>query len=148
MPECKESVDLHTDSNFFLLNLNKAIYESMLFKSFNDNIMFSRLQALLHNEDEKQKTKKIKSLKPIEQKSRDLALLGSNMIYFGTPKLSLIKSHLVREGLKTEFIGGSLIVKSCISLRRVDDNRYLLEGILSQEYYKTRELLYSMLLSL
>ncbi|MEN2496707.1 MAG: cleavage and polyadenylation specificity factor subunit 2 [Marteilia pararefringens] len=69
--------------------------------------------------------------------------IGKQKLYFGTPKLSVLKSHVVKSGMSAEFVSGALIIKNKVSLCKKEGNNYVLDGFLCPEYFKTRSLLYS-----
>ncbi|KAL4710239.1 hypothetical protein ACJJTC_005412 [Scirpophaga incertulas] len=55
----------------------------------------------------------------------------------------LAAAALARAGLPAEFSGGALeCAHGTLAVRRLDNGRVALEGVLSEDYYKVRELLY------
>ncbi|XP_023939534.2 probable cleavage and polyadenylation specificity factor subunit 2 [Bicyclus anynana] len=58
-------------------------------------------------------------------------------------RLSELRASLARLGLNAEFSAGALeCCNGTIAIRRLENGRVALEGVLSEEYYKVRELLY------
>ena len=59
-------------------------------------------------------------------------------------RLSDFKSVLLRNGIPNEFSGGMLFcgVRNNVALRRHDSGRVTIEGAVSAEYYRIRDLLY------
>ncbi|CAH2265181.1 probable cleavage and polyadenylation specificity factor subunit 2 [Pararge aegeria] len=63
--------------------------------------------------------------------------------FINSVRLSELRAALARLGLNAEFSGGALeCCNGTIAIRRLENGRVALEGVLSEEYYKVRELLY------
>ncbi|GFY84206.1 cleavage and polyadenylation specificity factor 100 [Actinidia rufa] len=79
-------------------------------------------------------------------------------VFVGDLKMSDFKQFLARKGVPVEFSGGALRCGEYTMLRKVGDasqmgsaagiQKIIIEGPLSEEYYKTRDYLYSQLYSL
>ena len=66
-----------------------------------------------------------------------------NSVLINELKLSDFKQILMRNNINSEFSGGVLwCCNGTLALRRIDTGKVTLEGYLSEEYYKIRELLY------
>ncbi|EDW24635.1 GL24248, partial [Drosophila persimilis] len=66
-----------------------------------------------------------------------------NSVLINELKLSDFKQILLRNNINSEFSGGVLwCTNGTLALRRVDAGKVAMEGCLSEEYYKIRELLY------
>lgn len=66
-----------------------------------------------------------------------------NSVLINELKLSDFKQTLMRNNINSEFSGGVLWCSNgTLALRRVDAGKVAMEGCLSEEYYKIRELLY------
>lgn len=66
-----------------------------------------------------------------------------NSVLVNELKLSDFKQILMRNNINSEFSGGVLwCCNGSLALRRIDTGKVTLEGYLSDEYYKIRELLY------
>jgi len=65
-------------------------------------------------------------------------------VFVNELKLSDFKMVLTREGIPSEFSGGVLFCgkSSNVALRRHDSGRVTIEGAVSPDYYRVRELLY------
>lgn len=83
--------------------------------------------------------KKILTLEPLD--ADDIPLHDSVLI--NELKLSDFKQVLMKNNISSEFSGGILWCNNgSLALRRVDPGRVTIEGNLSEEYYKIRDLLY------
>lgn len=66
-----------------------------------------------------------------------------NSVLINELKLSDFKQILMRNNINSEFSGGVLwCCNGSLALRRIDTGKVTMEGYLSDEYYKIRELLY------
>lgn len=66
-----------------------------------------------------------------------------NSVLINELKLSDFKQILMRNNINSEFSGGVLwCCNGSLALRRIDTGKVTMEGCLSEEYYKIRELLY------
>lgn len=66
-----------------------------------------------------------------------------NSVFINELKLSDFKQVLMRHNINSEFSGGVLwCCNGTLALRRIDTGKVTIEGCLSEEYYKIRELLY------
>lgn len=66
-----------------------------------------------------------------------------NSVLINELKLSDFKQILMRNNINSEFSGGVLwCCNGTLALRRIDTGKVTMEGCLSEEYYKIRELLY------
>lgn len=66
-----------------------------------------------------------------------------NSVLINELKLSDFKQILMRNNINSEFSGGVLwCCNGSLALRRIDTGKVTMEGCLSDEYYKIRELLY------
>ncbi|CAK1549515.1 unnamed protein product [Leptosia nina] len=69
--------------------------------------------------------------------------VGHAATFINSLKLSELRSALAKHGLNAEFNSGALeCCNGTIAIRRLDNGRVALEGVLSEEYFKVRELLY------
>ena len=69
-------------------------------------------------------------------------LSGHKPIFVNEPKLSDFKLHLLKAGFTAEFSGGVLIVNNTIAVKRNAAGKVTMEGMVSTDYYRVRELLY------
>jgi len=72
-------------------------------------------------------------------------------VFVGELKLSDLKQILTKAGFKTEFSGGVLLCNQTVMIKKDGDganSRIKVEGILCDDYFKVRELVYSQYLIL
>ncbi|XP_053613296.1 probable cleavage and polyadenylation specificity factor subunit 2 [Plodia interpunctella] len=63
--------------------------------------------------------------------------------FVNSVRLSELRAAVAKLGLSAEFSGGALeCCNGTLAIRRLENGRVALEGVLSEEYYKVRELLY------
>jgi len=67
---------------------------------------------------------------------------GHKPIFVNEPKLSDFKLHPLKAGFTAEFSGGVLIVNNSIAVKRNAAGKVTMEGMVSTDYYRVRELLY------
>lgn len=67
---------------------------------------------------------------------------GHMAVYINEPKLSDFKMVLLQEGIQAEFSAGALVCNDTIAVRRNEAGRMQLEGAISKDYFKVRDLLY------
>lgn len=66
-----------------------------------------------------------------------------NSVFVNELKLSDFKQILQKHNINSEFSGGVLWCSNgTLALKRVDTGKVTMEGCLSEDYYKIRELLY------
>lgn len=66
-----------------------------------------------------------------------------NAVLINELKLSDFKQVLMRNNISSEFSGGVLwCANGTLALRRMDTGKVTMEGCVSEEYYKIRDLLY------
>ncbi|KAI4467288.1 cleavage and polyadenylation specificity factor subunit 2 [Holotrichia oblita] len=81
---------------------------------------------------------KILTLEPTISKN-----LPHDTVFINELKLSEFKQILAKSNITSEFSGGVLwCCNGTIAIRRVESGRVLIEGCISEDYYKVRELLY------
>uniref|UniRef100_A0A182NLA6 Cleavage and polyadenylation specificity factor subunit 2 n=1 Tax=Anopheles dirus TaxID=7168 RepID=A0A182NLA6_9DIPT len=83
--------------------------------------------------------KQILTLEPLAQED----LPPHNPVFINELKLIDFKQILMKSNITSEFSGGVLWCSNgTVALRRVDTGRVTIEGCISEDYYKIRELLY------
>uniref|UniRef100_A0A182T530 Cleavage and polyadenylation specificity factor subunit 2 n=1 Tax=Anopheles maculatus TaxID=74869 RepID=A0A182T530_9DIPT len=83
--------------------------------------------------------KQILTLEPLSQDD----LPPHNPVFINELKLIDFKQILMKSNIASEFSGGVLWCSNgTVALRRVDTGRVTIEGCISEDYYKIRELLY------
>lgn len=69
-------------------------------------------------------------------------LSSHKTVFVNEPKLSDLKQIFLQNSIQAEFHGGVLVCNGIIALRKVA-GRIILEGMVSDDYYKVRKLLYA-----
>lgn len=67
---------------------------------------------------------------------------GHRTYFVNELRLSDFKQILLKEGIQAEFIGGVLVCNGSVAIRRNQQGQVDMEGCLSEDYYRIRELLY------
>lgn len=95
--------------------------------------------TVTNTSDNKDDNKRILTLEPMDTGS----LPAHNSVFINELKLSDFKQVLMKNNINSEFSGGVLMCSNgTLSLRRVDTGKVTIEGCLSEEYFRIRELLY------
>jgi len=82
---------------------------------------------------------KVLTLEPID----DNKIPPHNSVFINELKISDFKQVLMKNNINAEFSGGALwCANSTLAIRRIDTGKLSLEGCLSEDYYKVRDLLY------
>lgn len=63
-------------------------------------------------------------------------------VFVNEPKLSDLKQILTQNSIQAEFHGGVLVCNGIIALKKNQSGRIILEGVVSDDYYKVRKILY------
>ncbi|KAG8232888.1 hypothetical protein J437_LFUL004758 [Ladona fulva] len=85
------------------------------------------------------KTDQIYTLEPLQPSQ----IPGHPTVFINELKLSDFKQVLTRNGIPSEFSGGVLwCCGGILAVRRHEAGRVILEGCLSDDYYRVRDLLY------
>ena len=71
------------------------------------------------------------------------AVDGHAPVFINDVRLSDFKKILLDADFRAEFVGGVLIVNGVVALRRSHQGLIEIEGMLNNDYYKVRDLLYS-----
>lgn len=79
----------------------------------------------------------------LEGNAADMATGSDDTIFIGDVRLSAVKQALAELGISAEFNGGVLICSGNITVKRGGEEGHLIvEGCLSEEYYRVREAVY------
>uniref|UniRef100_A0A1B0GEA0 Cleavage and polyadenylation specificity factor subunit 2 n=1 Tax=Glossina morsitans morsitans TaxID=37546 RepID=A0A1B0GEA0_GLOMM len=154
-PHKGEIIDVTTETHIYQVRLTEGLVTQLQFqKSKNAEIAWvdarigMRKQAIEspNNENngdndvteaaEEEKTFTLESLEADE-------IPVHNAVLINELKLSDFKQVLMRHNINSEFSGGVLwCCNGTLALRRIDTGKVTMEGCLSEEYYRIRELLY------
>jgi len=172
-PKLFEFVDATTESNIFQVKLKDSLFSSLLFAKAKDTEIAwvegvlkeekglydgdsSRMEDEGVEDDDldeealelRRRRKALNdSTVSVADKVHTLAPLssakGHKPIFVNEPKLSDFKLHLLKAGFHAEFSGGVLIVNHVIAVKKNTTGQVVMEGMIGNDYYKVRELLYN-----
>ncbi|XP_046656106.1 probable cleavage and polyadenylation specificity factor subunit 2 isoform X2 [Daphnia pulicaria] len=144
-----ETIDATIESHIYQVRLKDSLLSSLLFGKAKDaevawidarlTYQAEDLRDLDDKENNSLRKEQAPLLEPLEPKD----IPGHETSYINELKLSDFKQVLVRNGISSEFIGGVLwCCNGNVALRRNESGRVTLEGCISDDYYRVRELLY------
>lgn len=139
-PQIQETIDVTSDLCAYKVQLSEKLMSNVLLKKLGD-------YEIAWVDAEVGKTNDMLSLLPPSSTPpvHDSVLVGDL-------KLADFKQFLASKGIQVEFAGGALRCGEYVTLRKVSDSsqkggtgaqQVLIEGPLTEEYYKIRDLLYS-----
>ncbi|KAK4350851.1 hypothetical protein RND71_030164 [Anisodus tanguticus] len=146
-PQLEETIDVTSDLCAYKVQLSEKLMSQVLFKKLGD-------YEIAWVDAEVGKTEKdMFSLLPLSGPAPP-----HKTVLVGDIKMSDFKQFLASKGVQVEFGGGALRCGEYVTIRKVGDasqmvggaaiQQIVLEGPLSEEYYKIREYLYSHFYSL
>eukprot|EP01112_Ceratiomyxa_fruticulosa_P013936 TRINITY_DN3952_c0_g1_i2.p1 TRINITY_DN3952_c0_g1~~TRINITY_DN3952_c0_g1_i2.p1 ORF type:complete len:765 (-),score=147.43 TRINITY_DN3952_c0_g1_i2:128-2422(-) len=137
-PKLGETVDLTNDISIYKIKLKDTLLESLEYVNsgaigeyelaYVDGILTNTFGA-------------VPSLDLVPSK----VVKGHNAVYVGDIKLSDFKDVLTKNGFHVQFNRGVLTANGCVALRREEVNgafRVCIDGVVSEDYYRVRKLLY------
>lgn len=140
-PQIEESIDVTSDLCAYKVQLSEKLMSNILFKKLGDFEV-----AWLDAEVGKTENGTL-SLLPLSTPPP-----SHKTVLVGDIKMADFKQFLASQGIQVEFAGGALRCGEYVTLRKVGDSsqkgggniqHIILEGPLSEEYYKIRDHLYS-----
>ncbi|KAM7359849.1 cleavage and polyadenylation specificity factor subunit 2 [Cochliomyia hominivorax] len=150
-PHKGETIDATTETHIYQVRLTEGLVAQLQFQkgkdaevAWIDARIGMRTQAIDNTADNDvtetgtndEKTLTLESLENDE-------IPVHNSVLINELKLSDFKQILMRNNINSEFSGGVLwCCNGSLALRRIDTGKVTMEGHLSEEYYKIRELLY------
>ena len=163
IPQLLETIDATTESHIYQVKLKDSLVSSLSFASSKDGAQLSWVEAEIEmtqiesllpqkeSEDTKdrQQSDDYSSYLGGRELLPTLRQLPANQIpshptiFVNELKLSDFKQVLMKNGINAEFSGGVLYCNNQVEVRRSEAGRIHLEGTLSDDYYKVRQLLYS-----
>ncbi|XP_063387739.1 probable cleavage and polyadenylation specificity factor subunit 2 [Cydia fagiglandana] len=144
-PERGETVDATTESHIYQVKLTDAVMSSLSWKqaggaelAWLSGVLQPRARPREPGAPEEEPSEDVvMSLEPGGEGAAHCAA------YINAIRLSELRAALARRGLAAEFSHGALeCCNGTLAIRRLENGRVALEGVLSEEYYKVRELLY------
>ncbi|XP_022909761.1 probable cleavage and polyadenylation specificity factor subunit 2 [Onthophagus taurus] len=154
-PSRGETVDATSETHIYQVRLTDALVSQLEFQKgkdaelawINAQILIRESQvdakpAGLDDEEEamevEEESTKILTLEPLLNNN-----IPHDTVFINELKLSEFKQVLAKSNITSEFSGGVLwCCNGTIAIRRIESGRVLIEGCISEEYYKVRELLY------
>lgn len=146
-PQIEETIDVTSDLCAYKVQLSERLMSNVLFKKLGDYEV-----AWVDAEVGKTESGMLTSL-PLSTPAPP-----HKSVLVGDIKMSDFKQFLASKGMQVEFAGGALRCGEYVTLRKVGDasqkggaaaiQQIVIEGPLSEEYYKIREYLYSQFYSL
>ncbi|XP_017486353.1 PREDICTED: probable cleavage and polyadenylation specificity factor subunit 2 isoform X2 [Rhagoletis zephyria] len=152
-PQKGETIDATTESHIYQVRLTEGLVAQLQFQkgkdaevAWVDARIGVRTQAIdttsrndVDNMDVVVSEDKTLTLETLETDEIPV----HNAVLINELKLSDFKQVLMRNNISSEFSGGVLwCANGTLALRRMDAGKVTMEGCLSEEYYKIRELLY------
>lgn len=144
-PQIEETIDVTSDLCAYKVQLTEKLMSNVIFKKLGD-------YEIAWVDAEVGKTNGVLSLLPVSSTPPT-----HRSVLVGDLKLADFKQFLSSQGIQVELAGGVLHCGEFVTLRKVSDanqkgaaaaQQVVIEGPLTEEYYKIRELLYSQFYSL
>lgn len=153
-PQKGEIIDVTTEIHIYQVRLTEGLVSQLQFQkgkdaevAWIDGRLGMRLQAI--DAPTQSEVTVEQDVAALEGKTLTLEMLEEdeipvhNSVLINELKLSDFKQVLMRNNINSEFSGGVLwCCNGTLALRRVDVGKVAMEGCLSEDYYKIRELLY------
>ncbi|XP_030370142.1 probable cleavage and polyadenylation specificity factor subunit 2 [Scaptodrosophila lebanonensis] len=153
-PQKGEIIDVTTETHIYQVRLTEGLVSKLQFQkgkdaevAWVDGRLGMRLQAIdapnapevTAEQDPSTQEGKTLTLETLEEDEIPV----HNSVLINELKLSDFRQVLMRNNINSEFSGGVLwCCNGTLALRRVDAGKVAMEGCLSDDYYKIRELLY------
>ncbi|GLJ14052.1 hypothetical protein SUGI_0224770 [Cryptomeria japonica] len=138
-PQIEERVDVTSDLSAYKVRLSERLMSNVLFKKLGDYELAWIDGEVGNKEDE---------MLPLIPLSTDPP--PHKAVLVGDLRLADFKQLLASKGLQAEFMGGQLRCGDNVTVRKVGDStqktgiqQVVIDGPLSEEYFKIREYLYS-----
>lgn len=138
-PNTGDTVDATTESYIYQVKLKDSLVSSLEFFPTDDGVELAWVDAQTQlPEEDDINSETLPTLDLIEPEKVAL----HDAIFINELKLSDFKQILLNNGIQAEFSGGILYCNDKVSVRRRETGRLHLEGILCEDYFKVRNLLY------
>ncbi|XP_014237486.1 probable cleavage and polyadenylation specificity factor subunit 2 [Trichogramma pretiosum] len=153
IPTKGETMDVTTETHIYQVRLTDALVSSLKFSRGKSDTELAWVDAAItartkvrrdvvpdtENEDPVDESENILTLEPLPLSE----IPGHETAFINELKLSDFKQILSKSNMNSEFSGGVLwCCNNTIAVRRHEAGKIIMEGCLSEEYYKVRELLY------
>ncbi|CAD6991302.1 probable cleavage and polyadenylation specificity factor subunit 2 [Ceratitis capitata] len=152
-PQKGETIDATTESHIYQVRLTEGLVAQLQFQKGKDaevawvdarigvrtQAIDTRAQSDVENMEVEISEDKTLTLETLETDEIPV----HNAVLINELKLSDFKQVLMRNNISSEFSGGVLwCANGTLALRRMDTGKVTMEGCVSEEYYKIRDLLY------
>ncbi|XP_055677061.1 probable cleavage and polyadenylation specificity factor subunit 2 [Lutzomyia longipalpis] len=156
MPNRGDIIDATTESHIYQIKLTEALVSQLQFQKGKDaEVAWIDAQIVTRNQqidttaegvemevestDFQKEETKILTLEPMRPED----IPSHESVFINELKLSDFKQVLMRNNIPSEFSGGVLwCCNGTLALKRLDTGKVLIEGALSEEYFRIRQLLY------
>lgn len=138
-PNTGDTVDATTENYIYQVKLKDSLVSSLEFYTAEDGVELAWVDALTQVPEAGDTDEEIlPHLDVVEPEKVPL----HNAIFVNELKLSDFKQVLLNNGIQAEFSGGVLYCNDKVTVRRKETGKIHLEGTLSDDYFKVRDLLY------
>ncbi|KAL5727474.1 hypothetical protein ACHQM5_000666 [Ranunculus cassubicifolius] len=142
-PQIGETIDVTSDLCAYKVQLSEKLMSNVIFKKLGEyEVAWVDAQVGKTENDDMMSVVPISTIPPPHKS-----------VFVGDLKLADFKQFLANKGIQVEFSGGALRCGEFVTLRKVGDTsqkggvtgtqQVVIEGPLTEEYYKIREYLYS-----
>nr|XP_023012398.1 probable cleavage and polyadenylation specificity factor subunit 2 isoform X1 [Leptinotarsa decemlineata]XP_023012405.1 probable cleavage and polyadenylation specificity factor subunit 2 isoform X2 [Leptinotarsa decemlineata] len=151
-PAKGEIVDATSETHIYQVRLTDALVSHLAFQKAKDaEVAWLNAQIVVRETQADAKRMNIDN-EPMEIDDDDMRILtlepaseedNHEPVFINELKLAEFKQILARSNISSEFSGGVLWCSNgTIAIRRVDPGKIMLEGCISEDYYRVKELLY------
>eukprot|EP00850_Spirogloea_muscicola_P007711 SM000039S14541 [mRNA] locus=s39:747754:753165:+ [translate_table: standard] len=133
-PRIGESTDVSSDQRSIKVQLTEALMSKVFFSKQLDSYEVVWVNGSVGSSQD--------GVLPLQAAPLELMPLHKPVLV-GDLRLSEFKSLLQAQGFKPEFVDGVLQCTEDVVVRKFGEQQFALEGALSEDFYRVRELLYS-----
>ncbi|KAI7888717.1 beta-lactamase-like protein [Mucor mucedo] len=135
-PSVGEVLNVSAATNIYRVKLTDSMASSLQFSKLDDYDL-ARIVGRIHFPDDS-------TTPSLDVAMPDATVKEEPTIFVGDVRLSEFKKVLQSAGIQAEFKGeGILVCNDEVAVRKTGTGQLLVEGILSEDYYKIRSLLYA-----
>ncbi|CAH2012768.1 unnamed protein product [Acanthoscelides obtectus] len=151
-PQKGEIVDATSETHIYQVRLTDALVSQLNFQKAKESEV-SWLNAMITLREGQADAKRLNvDNEPMEVEDEDTRILTlepvteedmHDPVFINELKLSEFKQILARSNISSEFSGGVLWCSNgSIAIRKVETGKIMLEGCISEDYYKVKEIMY------
>ncbi|CAH0689974.1 unnamed protein product [Spodoptera exigua] len=144
IPSVGDIIDATTESHIYQVKLTDSLMSGLAWRSAGDTELAWLSAVVTPRAHQRENTTTSEEATSDVSMCLEAAPGGAHSASFiNSVRLSELRAALSKLGLSTEFTAGALeCCNGTLAIRRLENGRVALEGVLSEEYYKVRELLY------